>query len=157
MTVRVVDAEEHRGAAFARNRGISEASADRLAFCDDDDVVHPDWCRLAHEFLDDFPVVTGGVVVKDDAAVADKSLEQKLEMLAAETVPVPPRPAGRGSMGPALMGGNFAARRDVLLAVGGFDAALVRGGEDNDLAFRLNRAGVPITDCGAMSLSLIHI
>lgn len=152
VTVRVVDAEEHRGAAFARNRGISEASADRLAFCDDDDVVHPDWCRLAHEFLDDFPVVTGGVVVKDDAAVADKSLEQKLEMLAAETVPVPPRPAGRGSMGPALMGGNFAARRDVLLAVGGFDAALVRGGEDNDLAFRLDRAGVPITDCGAMSI-----
>ncbi|MFF5021513.1 glycosyltransferase family 2 protein [Micrococcus luteus] len=152
VTVRVVDAEEHRGAAFARNRGISEASADRLAFCDDDDVVHPDWCRLAHEFLDDFPVVTGGVVVKDDAAVADKSLEQKLEMLAAETVPVPPRPAGRGSMGPALMGGNFAARRDILLAVGGFDAALVRGGEDNDLAFRLDRAGVPITDCGAMSI-----
>ena len=152
VTVRVVDAEEHPGAAFARNRGISEASADRLAFCDDDDVVHPDWCRLAHEFLDDFPVVTGGVVVKDDAAVADKSLEQKLEMLAAETVPVPPRPAGRGSMGPALMGGNFAARRDVLLAVGGFDAALVRGGEDNDLAFRLDRAGVPITDCGAMSI-----
>lgn len=55
-------------------------------------------------------------------------------------------------MGPALMGGNFAARRDVLLAVGGFDAALVRGGEDNDLAFRLDRAGVPITDCGAMSI-----
>ncbi|KZE65696.1 glycosyltransferase family 2 protein [Micrococcus sp. EWR3.9.1] len=152
VTVRVVDAEEHRGAAFARNRGISEASAERLAFCDDDDLVHPDWCRLAHEFLDDFPVVTGGVVVKEDTQLTGKSLAEKLEMLVAETVPVPPRPAGRGSMGPALMGGNFAARRDVLLAVGGFDAALVRGGEDNDLAFRLDRAGVPITDCGAMSI-----
>ncbi|MBF0755099.1 glycosyltransferase [Micrococcus luteus] len=150
--IRVIDADTHPGASFARNRGINEASAERLAFCDDDDLVHPDWCRLAYEFLDDFPVVTGGVVVKEDTQLTGKSLAEKLEMLVAETVPVPPRPAGRGSMGPALMGGNFAARRDVLLAVGGFDAALVRGGEDNDLAFRLDRAGVPITDCGAMSI-----
>ncbi|GEM_PF-2045285 len=150
--IRVIDADTHPGASFARNRGINEASADRLAFCDDDDVVHPDWCRLAYEYLDDFLVVTGGVVVKEDTQLTGKSLAEKLEMLVAETVPVPPRPAGRGSMGPALMGGNFAARRDVLLAVGGFDAALVRGGEDNDLAFRLDRAGVPITDCGAMSI-----
>ncbi|WP_081339256.1 glycosyltransferase family 2 protein [Micrococcus luteus] len=150
--IRVIDADTHPGASFARNRGINEASADKLAFCDDDDLVHPDWCRLAYEFLDDFPVVTGGVVVKEDTQLTGKSLAEKLEMLVAETVPVPPRPAGRGSMGPALMGGNFAARRDVLLAVGGFDAALVRGGEDNDLAFRLDRAGVPITDCGAMSI-----
>lgn len=104
---------------LARNRGINEASADKLAFCDDDDLVHPDWCRLAYEFLDDFPVVTGGVVVKEDTQLTGKSLAEKLEMLVAETMPVPPRPAGRGSMGPALMGGNFAARRDVLLAVGG--------------------------------------
>ena len=150
--IRVIDADTHPGASFARNRGINEASAERLAFCDDDDLVHPDWCRLAYEFLDDFPVVTGGVVVKEDTQLTGKSLAEKLEMLVAETMPVPPRPAGRGSMGPALMGGNFAARRDVLLAVGGFDAALVRGGEDNDLAFRLDRAGVPITDCGAMSI-----
>ncbi len=150
--IRVIDADTHPGASFARNRGINEASAEKLAFCDDDDLVHPDWCRLAYEFLDDFPVVTGGVVVKEDTQLTGKSLAEKLEMLVAETVPVPPRPAGRGSMGPALMGGNFAARRDVLLAVGGFDAALVRGGEDNDLAFRLDRAGVPITDCGAMSI-----
>ncbi|MGM0782459.1 MAG: glycosyltransferase family 2 protein [Actinomycetota bacterium] len=150
--IRIIDADTHPGASFARNRGINEASAEKLAFCDDDDLVHPDWCRLAYEFLDDFPVVTGGVVVKEDTELTGKSLAEKLEMLVAETVPVPPRPAGRGSMGPALMGGNFAARRDVLLAVGGFDAALVRGGEDNDLAFRLDRAGVPITDCGAMSI-----
>ena len=150
--IRVIDADTHPGASFARNRGINEASAERLAFCDDDDLVHPDWCRLAYEFLDDFPVVTGGVVVKEDTQLTGKSLAEKLEMLVAETMPVPPRPAGRGSMGPALMGGNFAARRDVLLAVGGFDAALVRGGEDNDLAFRLDRASVPITDCGAMSI-----
>ncbi|MGW9721497.1 glycosyltransferase involved in cell wall biosynthesis [Micrococcus yunnanensis] len=152
MFIRVIDADTHPGASFARNRGMNEASAERLAFCDDDDLVHPDWCRLAYEFLDDFPVVTGGVVVKEDTELTGKSLAEKLEMLVAETVPVPPRPAGRGSMGPALMGGNFAARRDVLLAVGGFDAALIRGGEDNDLAFRLDRAGVPITDCGAMSI-----
>ncbi|KFC50012.1 hypothetical protein GY12_23220 [Micrococcus luteus] len=106
MTVRVVDAEEHRGAAFARNRGISEASADRLAFCDDDDVVHPDWCRLAHEFLADFPVVTGGVVVKEDIQLAGKSLAEKLEMLVAETVPVPHVLQGGGRWGPPSWAGT---------------------------------------------------
>lgn len=152
VSVRVIHADDHPGAAYARNRGIREARANLLAFCDDDDLVHPEWCRLAVDLLAEYPVVTGGIVVKDDRDLEPLSAEEKQALLIAETVGVPPRPAARGSMGPALMGGNFAARREVLMAVGGFDAALVRGGEDNDLAYRLNAAGVPITDCGAMSI-----
>lgn len=152
VEVRVIDAQEHPGAAYARNRGISEARAKRLAFCDDDDLVHPEWCRHAHALLETYPVVTGGVVTKQDSELRGLDARSRREMLVTETAPVPPQPAGRGSMGPALMGGNFAARREVLLKVGGFDASLARGGEDNDLAYRLDQAGVPITDCGAMSI-----
>ncbi|WP_127446111.1 glycosyltransferase family 2 protein [Micrococcus luteus] len=62
----------------------------------------------------------------------------------------------RGLIGPALMGGNFTARREVLLQVGGFDATLVAGGEDNDPAYRLDAAGVPIIDCGEMSIFYVR-
>ncbi|MFL0421065.1 glycosyltransferase family 2 protein [Micrococcus luteus] len=152
IDVRVVDATGHPGAAYARNRGIAEARAHLLAFCDDDDLVHPLWCRTAVDLLADYPVVTGGIVLKYTGELDGLDPAERRDILVSETVPVPPRPAGRGSMGPALMGGNFAARREVLLGVGGFDAGLVRGGEDNDLAYRLNAAGVTIMDCGAMSI-----
>nr|WP_259559580.1 glycosyltransferase family A protein [Brachybacterium sillae] len=60
VDIRVVDAQTRPGAAYARNRGIAEARAAKLAFCDDDDLVHPDWCRLASRLLDEYEVVSGG-------------------------------------------------------------------------------------------------
>ena len=57
VEVRVIDAQEHPGAAYARNRGISEARAKRLAFCDDDDLVHPEWCRHAHDLLETLSLI----------------------------------------------------------------------------------------------------
>lgn len=152
VLIRIVDATHHRGAAYARNRGIAEARADLLAFCDDDDLVHPDWCRLAVDLLAEHPVVSGGIVVMDDVEVAELGPAERRAVLEERTIAAPVRPAGRGSLGPALMGGNFAARRDTLLAVGGFDAALTLGGEDNDLAYRLDRAGVPVVDAGGLSI-----
>lgn len=59
-----------------------------------------------------------GVVVRDDVELAGLSREERQKLLEEETRPIPPRLAGRGSLGPALMGGNFAARREVLLRVG---------------------------------------
>lgn len=150
--VRRVDATAHRGAAYARNRGIAESRSSLLAFCDDDDLVHPRWARSAVELLGRHIVVTGGIVTRPDAEVKDLDLKGRRSLLVQETVPVPPRPAGPGAMGPALMGGNFAARKEVMLRVGGFDAGLVEGSEDNDLGYRLAAAGVPVTDCGEMSI-----
>lgn len=152
VTVRLIDAREHPGAAYARNRGIGESLAPLLAFCDDDDLVHPNWCRRAVAMLTEHPVVSGGIVVMDDVEFAALGPAGRKEALEARTEESPARPAGRGSIGPALMGGNFAAHRDALLKVGGFDAALVRGGEDNDLAYRLQHAGIPIVDAGGMSI-----
>lgn len=152
VQIRIIEATKHRGAAYARNRGIAAARADLLAFCDDDDLVHPDWCRQAVDLLAEHPVVSGGIVVMDHGDLEALGPAERRAILEERTMPVPPRPARRGSIGPALMGGNFAARREVLVSVGGFDSSLVRGGEDNDLAYRLEQAGIPIVDAGAMSI-----
>jgi GT2 family glycosyltransferase len=48
--------------------------------------------------------------------------------------------------------GNFSARRDLLLAVGGFDDAFrIYGHEDYELAVRLQKAGVELTYCADAS------
>ncbi|PEH50712.1 glycosyltransferase family 2 protein [Micrococcus luteus] len=60
--VRLIDATDHSGVAFARNRGIAAVQADLRAFCDDDDLVHPRWARSAVGLLEDHRVITGGVV-----------------------------------------------------------------------------------------------
>jgi glycosyltransferase involved in cell wall biosynthesis len=41
--LRVVNASDKPGSAHARNVGVRAASADRLAFCDVDDMVEPGW------------------------------------------------------------------------------------------------------------------
>lgn len=156
VDIRVVDATAHPGQSFAVNRGIAEASSDLLAFCDDDDVVHPRWARIAVDMLAEHPVVTGGVVTRTDVEMASLDLDARWRLLEAETVATGARPVGLGSIGPALMGGNFAARREALLAVDGFDTGLVTGGSDNDLGYRLRAAGIPIVDCGEMSILYIR-
>lgn len=45
--LRVVQAHEHRSAAYARNVGAAIANGDFLAFCDADDVVEKDWLYSA--------------------------------------------------------------------------------------------------------------
>lgn len=150
--VRIIKADEHPGAAYARNRGLASTTAPLVGFVDDDDLVHPRWVRRAVEVLEDHAVVSGGVVLRTDDELDGLDYGRLLEILVAGTGPVPPAPAGSGSMGPALLGGNFVARREAILRVHGFDAALVRGAEDNDLAYRLTHAGYTIMDYGAMSI-----
>lgn len=150
--VRIIDARDHPGAAYARNCGIAAAQAPTLAFCDDDDLVHPQWARRAVELVAAHGVVTGGIVLISDEAMNRMDEDQLRRHLTTHTRGIAPQPAPQGSIGPALMGGNFAAPRETLIRVGGFDAALDRGAEDNELGFRLEQAGSAITDCAAMSI-----
>ena len=57
--IRVVDAAEGGGVSYARNAGIEAGKADRLAFCDGDDVIGQGWVAAMGTALDAHPYVTG--------------------------------------------------------------------------------------------------
>lgn len=153
IDLRYVDASEHRGAAFARNRGIGEARSEHLAFCDADDAVGPAWVRSAFEALQRIPVVNGSAVPvsHEDFADPDRLRAYRHRRLRGD-VPADLPLAGLGDIAPALMAGTFAARRGFLVQMGGFDASLWRGGEDNDLSYRIAATGLSLQETDGMGI-----
>ncbi|MGA6167812.1 HAD-IIIA family hydrolase [Amycolatopsis magusensis] len=116
-----------RGPAGARNLGWQAASTEWVAFLDDDVRVPADWRRLLVEDL------------RPDIDASQGRIQ----------VPLPPdrRPTDdeRGTAGLATarwITADMAYRREVLIAVGGFDERFPRAfREDADLALRAEQAG----------------
>ena len=140
------------GLSRARNAGIQAARAPIVAFIDDDAVPCRDWVgAIADSFQRESVWAAGGPI-----------------KLTPEG-PIPPwlpheflSPLGWLDYGPSarsllsderLAGGNLAARRDRLLAVGGFDHALGRidgvllSGEEVDLLERFRKVGGDLWYC----------
>lgn len=57
-----------------------------------------------------------------------------------------------GDIAPALMAGDFAAHRSYLIELGGFDASMWRGGEDNDLSYRITATGYTLLESAGMGI-----
>lgn len=122
--------EERRGSAYARNRGIEEATGDVTVMLDDDVVPAPDWLRiLLRPILDGRCDGSGGRVDLDPAIPRPAWLDE---------VPLGAY-LGRWDLGGAerdlaegefLITSNCALDSAVLKASGGFDPALgPRGGQ----------------------------
>jgi GT2 family glycosyltransferase len=127
--VRIVDSSDRRGAAHARNVGTHAARAQRVAFCDADDLVHEGWLAALMTGLTTHDAVSGRVVdVLPDARMA------------AWHPPATPGHLPEFLGVPYVLTGNLAVRRDAFAAVGGFDETLTRC-EDIALGWALQRAG----------------
>ena len=137
--VRVIR-ETQKGLPHARQCGFDAARGEILAYIDADTRMPPGWLGRVLDLYRDKPgvvCVSGPYVYYDlprfkSALVALYSL-----MLAKPTYLFTHYMA---------VGGNFAARRDALATIGGFDTRIAFYGEDTNIARRLADAGRVIFD-----------
>ncbi|QUJ76140.1 glycosyltransferase [Sulfitobacter albidus] len=130
----------------ARNLGVSHAAGEIIAFIDDDAVPEPSWLRhlCAPAARQDVAAMGGfvrgrnGISWQNRARILDRhgaAQEIEVDPLQA-TVMVAPK--GRAIK---TEGTNMAVRRDVLVALGGFDPAFRFFLDETDLNMRLAWAG----------------
>jgi glycosyltransferase involved in cell wall biosynthesis len=131
-SLRVVDASDRKGKAYAVNVGVRAARSDKLALTDADDVVAPSWLAAIARGLDEQAATTGPI---------------ETTALNGGQSPMEPRPqwATRPQLGflPFMCGTNRGFRRWAFEKVGGVNESLLRG-EDVDFSWRLQLAGVRI-------------
>lgn len=150
--------EPRAGLDFARNRALEEARGEVLAFVDDDVIVDGGWLAGLQEALGENPdaaAVTGFVLPQELDTDSQIIFERRggfrrgARKRRYEGVRLPGNPLYPTGAGMFGAGCNMAFRRDVLLALGGFDEALdtgppLPGGGDLDIFYRVVRSGRPL-------------
>ena len=144
------------GLSRARNRALSEATTEFLAFTDDDTLPDIGWpTALLRGFSagTNVALVTGIVPPAQIDTAAQALFDKKIKWsskLSPETYSMAKRdeysfpfPYSAGHFG---AGANFAVRRKVISDLGGFDEALgagtrTKGGEDTEMFVRVIRSG----------------
>ena len=129
------------GVAAARNLACQHARGTWIASFDDDELASQDWlsnlldCALKHN-----AACVGGSIrlaAEDEATLAQRG--PRARRLLGE---IPDSGAARPMSFKELPAtGNVLMRREVFLALGGFDIRFRQGGEDTDLFQRMHRAG----------------
>jgi GT2 family glycosyltransferase len=141
--VRVIENEERQGLSGGRNTAVRYATADVVAFLDDDAVAHHDWTlRLLDAFEDDDVVGVGGTGRPAWELGRPGWFPEEFDWVVGCTHRGTPtrRAAVRN-----VIGCNMAFRRNALLATGGFKYELGRVGtlplgcEETELCIRLRR------------------
>ena len=163
--------EPRRGSSSAKNRGVREATAEVIAFTDDDTIVDPWWLHgIVRGFgqADDVACVTGLVrtavlentaqLYFDQRQAWGASCERRVFDLADHRDDSPLYPYSGGIFG---AGANFAMTRSALAALGGFDevlgaGTLCGGGEDLDVFMRTVLAGHRLVYEPSAVLSHVH-
>jgi len=149
--------EECPGLNWARNRAITEARGEIVAYTDDDVVVDPQWIRALSRIFamnTDVMAVTGLVVPYELETEAQRLFEyyggfgRGFEMMWYRKDPAYEGKTATsfGAAGQCGTGANMAFRRRLLERNGGFDPALdvgtvTNGGGDLEMFFRILKEG----------------
>ncbi|HEX8994167.1 MAG TPA: glycosyltransferase family A protein [Candidatus Paceibacterota bacterium] len=132
--VRVVR-EERKGLTRARARALAEATGDIIAFNDADTHMPPGWvARVAEAYEKDpkLACISGPYIYWDAGPVTSALVWLYWRVLGM------PMYLFHGFM---AVGGNFAAKKQALLDIGGFDTDIEFYGEDTNIARRLSKVG----------------
>ena len=136
-TVRAIS-QENRGLSAARNVGLRAATGSIVAYTDSDCFVDRDWLTL----------LAAQFEATDAAAVGGPNFAPDDGWLAACVAASPGQPAHvleNDRVAEHIPGCNMAFRREVLLAIDGFDYQYRKAGDDVDICWRLQQAGYWIT------------
>lgn len=142
----------------ARNRGVTQAAGEIVAFLDDDAVPEPRWLdHLAAAFVDPTVAAAGGYVLGRNgitpqwqSRVVDQSGELRKLTLHPQNVTILTPPKGQAVK---TEGTNMAVRRDVLSRIGGFDPAFQFYLDETDVNMRLAQFGYATA---LVPLALVH-
>jgi glycosyltransferase involved in cell wall biosynthesis len=134
--LQIVDAGAKRGPAFARNMGVTVARGEAVVFIDADDIIAPGWLAAIGDALKQFDFVASRLDMdylnqgkyQDYAGGTQTTGLQKLWY--------PPYYVHAASC-------SLGIRRDIHLAVGGFDEAMPRL-QDTDYCIRVQQQGTPL-------------
>jgi glycosyltransferase involved in cell wall biosynthesis len=132
--VRVVR-ELSKGLTKARQRGLMEARGDVVAFIDADTKIPKRWVEKMAQAFEKNPetvCISGPYIYYDSSFFAEITLWLFWRFLLWPT---------RLLTGYFVLGGNFAARKNALESIGGFDKNISFYGEDTDIARRLHQVG----------------
>ncbi|MDD4319862.1 MAG: glycosyltransferase family A protein, partial [Candidatus Peribacteraceae bacterium] len=128
--------EDTKGLTHARQRGLLRATGDLLAYIDADTRVQPHWFDMINRTFAEIPALA---CLSGPYEYFDISERQQAWVKAYWRYLAQPTYAVSGAM---VVGGNFVARRDALLRMGGFDTSIAFYGEDTNIARRLRPHGL---------------
>lgn len=134
LGVRVLH-EPEKGLTRARQKGLAEARGEILAYIDADCRMPPGWItQVLRSFETNHRVVcVSGPYIYYDVSPLERALVWLYWILLA----FPTYWVTRYM----VVGGNFAARKEALVEIGGFDTEIAFYGEDTNIARRLHTAG----------------
>ncbi len=126
--------EENKGLTYARARGLLEAKGDILAYIDADTQMPSGWLETISREFEKNPRLVGlsGPYVYYDLTRFENMAVAFYWMLALPIYWI---------LGYMMVGGNFAAKKSALIAMGGFDTTIAFYGEDTNIARRLYTQG----------------